>query len=582
MALSGNTIAVVAEGTKAISVYDRAAGDASTWSDVSTLTFNDTLSGGGFEPAIALHDDRLVAGVWGYGDYGHGGAAYVFDRHFGGANQWGLRSRLLPQNEAFYNSYGISVAFTGDVVLVGSATDDDHGYSSGSTFVFRLHPRPLTSDDAAAVDEDSAVAIDVLANDSTPVGTGSLDPASVAVIEGPTHGTTHIEPSNGAITYIPAPDFNGTDRFLYSIANTIGTRQSAVVTVTVHPVNDAPLFTSATPTAGTAWSPYHYNVAARDIDAGDVLTITAPLKPAWLALSASGNGMARLSGTPADVGQYPVRLDVVDRAGASATHAFTITVTPNTPPRFLSAPSTRAQEDRLYTYSITADDPDPGQAATLTAPQIPRWLQLVTVQGTTILSGTPDYTAVGDHLIQLQAIDPGGLTATQTYTLTVDPARPNSPTHLVAAPLSASAIRLTWRDTSSDELGFHVERRAGDAPWAQLAALGSGATSYVDTNLPCGTVYDYRVSAFNQHWDSTPSNVAQASPNELAQRSFSLNDMALPIQPTSSISTTLRVDDPGSIADIDAHITLDHIYDGDLAFTLAAPDGTSVVLSAYN
>ena len=99
-------------------------------------------------------------------------------------------------------------------------------------------------------------------------------------------------------------------------------------TVTVSNANDAPLFTSTPLTAATEDIAYTYHITATDADAGDVLTITAPILPGWLALTDNGDGTATLSGTPdnGEVGEHGVELRVEDSASAADTQAFTVTV----------------------------------------------------------------------------------------------------------------------------------------------------------------------------------------------------------------------------------------------------------------
>jgi predicted outer membrane repeat protein len=94
------------------------------------------------------------------------------------------------------------------------------------------------------------------------------------------------------------------------------------------PGNDAPGFTSTPELTGTVGLLYTYSITAVDPDAGDTLTITAPLKPAWLTLTPTGNGTATLSGTPgsANVGENAVQLRVQDGGGLFDTQSFTITV----------------------------------------------------------------------------------------------------------------------------------------------------------------------------------------------------------------------------------------------------------------
>jgi VCBS repeat-containing protein len=75
----------------------------------------------------------------------------------------------------------------------------------------------------------------VLGNDSDPDG----DALSASVQVQPQHGTLSLA-GNGGFTYSPATDYSGPDAFEYRIDDGMGGQDQATVTLTVHPVNDAP------------------------------------------------------------------------------------------------------------------------------------------------------------------------------------------------------------------------------------------------------------------------------------------------------------------------------------------------------
>ena len=108
---------------------------------------------------------------------------------------------------------------------------------------------PAAVGDTATVNEDSAVTIPVLANDTDPDG----GPKSLASVTQPANGTVQITSGGSAVTYLPDADYcntppgTSTDNFTYLLSpgGSVGG-----VTVRVTCVNDAPrLATSSAPLA---------------------------------------------------------------------------------------------------------------------------------------------------------------------------------------------------------------------------------------------------------------------------------------------------------------------------------------------
>lgn len=90
--------------------------------------------------------------------------------------------------------------------------------------------------DSASTDEDTAVTIDVLLNDTDAVA------SSIEIASQPTNGNAVVNAATNDVTYTPNANFNGDDVFSYTVRNVDGVvSNTAVVTVTVAPVNDAPV-----------------------------------------------------------------------------------------------------------------------------------------------------------------------------------------------------------------------------------------------------------------------------------------------------------------------------------------------------
>jgi hypothetical protein len=87
---------------------------------------------------------------------------------------------------------------------------------------------------------------------------------------------------------------------------------------------------------------------------------------------------------------------------------------------------------------------------------------------------------------------------------------PNAPSTLTAMAASMSRIDLMWRDTSSNERGFRIERRIGTGAWSQIATVGANVTTFASTGLRSSTNYAYRVRAYNGIGASAYSNTASA------------------------------------------------------------------------
>ncbi len=128
-----------------------------------------------------------------------------------------------------------------------------------------VNDAPVANGDTATTDEDVPVVINVPSND-TDID-GNLDETSVTIVTPPSHGTVTIDPVTGEITYTPDPDFNGTDTVIYSICDT-GMPvlcDTALVIITVNPVNDAPVANEDTATTYED-VPVVINVPSNDTD----------------------------------------------------------------------------------------------------------------------------------------------------------------------------------------------------------------------------------------------------------------------------------------------------------------------------
>jgi len=106
-----------------------------------------------------------------------------------------------------------------------------------------------------------------------------------------------------------------------------------------------------------------------------------------------------------------------------------------------------------------------------------------------------------------------GYSNTASATTTAAPTVPAAPSDLVATAVSARQINLSWKDNSTNEEGFRIERCKGSTctNFAQIATVGANVTTYANTGLNKNTTYRYRVRAYNASGTSGYSNIAAAT-----------------------------------------------------------------------
>ena len=182
---------------------------------------------------------------------------------------------------------------------------------------------PLAEDDVFDVQEDSSGNIlRVLDNDIDP---DALPLSIRAINNGPGNGVANIR--NGVlIDYQPAPDFNGTDQFTYTVVDSGGLTASGSVTVSVGAVNDAPeAVNDAVSTPENV--ALEIFVLGNDSDPeGDALSIVQIGVPANGTATDIGNGAILYTPIANFSGVDPFEYTITDSAGGTSTATVVVTV----------------------------------------------------------------------------------------------------------------------------------------------------------------------------------------------------------------------------------------------------------------
>jgi predicted phage tail protein len=69
-----------------------------------------------------------------------------------------------------------------------------------------------------------------------------------------------------------------------------------------------------------------------------------------------------------------------------------------------------------------------------------------------------------------------------------------------------NGVSVGWTDNSSNETGFKLERSQDGVTFAEIATLGSNATTFSDVAVSAKSTYYYRVRAYNSYGVSAYSN----------------------------------------------------------------------------
>lgn len=399
------------------------------------------------------------------------------------------------------------------VFPVGLRVSDGDGGEAVTNFVVRVEVEASVAyHDAFSVNEDqtlTVVALGCLANDRVRLG------AVPQVTDAPSHGALTLQ-ADGAFTYTPQADWNGTDHFAYVLVEGTVVTAPATVAITVRPVPDAPVGFSEVyfAAANTEYRVEAPGVLANDTDVdGDALQAWTMRGPDhgdvvlaqdggfvytpfqgfvgtdsfdYLLRDNSGRSGGLLTATvnvynPAPVPEFPLT-----NLFALASFAFAETLP--------AEAFTDAFDNDTLAWSVTLADGLP----------LPAWLSFVPV--TRLLSGTPSSSEVGTLALRASVADSEGATAAQYFELTVGETR--------------SAYER-WAEVRLSDLPAAAREFDADADGDGLA---NGFTfTFGDTITPQGLM-NLRLDA-GQIWLATPVALDGRT-----------NDVGIQVQATHSLS----------------------------------------------
>lgn len=488
-------------------------------------------------------------------------------------------------------------------VTAGAATSKsvsytpNANYNGADSFIVRISDGTTTDDitvnvtinavsDAPVISQGTSTAV-VMSEDSSPtpfslnLNASDVDSATLywrissaasngtAGISGGTNSTSASGAAKG-ITYTPNANYAGSDSFIVQVSDVsggAGLSDYITVNVTVNAVNDAPVFSVASPVAVVmsedgSPTPFSLSLTASDVDNATLY---------WRISSAASNGTAGISGgtnstsasgasksityTPNAnyFGSDSFIVQVSDGSGGTGQSAFmTVNVTINAindAPAITSTPSTSGTEGVLYSYAASVSDPDDANNGTALTWSLDAAPAGMTVSTTGLVQWTPPNGVITAD-VTLRVADGGengAVADTQSWTISLDAVN-DPPVITSTAPTTATedvqySYQVIVDDPDDTNNGANLAFQLSNAPagmvvsstglitWTPLeGVLSSGAVTVTVNDGgengagPDSEIFTVAVTAVNDAPQITSPAVTTATEDTLYQYVVSVSD----------------------------------------------------------
>jgi large repetitive protein len=316
--------------------------------------------------------------------------------------------------------------------------DDGHGGQATATLaldVESVNDAPIAGGDAANLDEDAAVTVDVVANDFDIDG----DALAITAITQPAHGLA-VRVDDHHVTYLPAPDYHGPDAVAYTVGDGHGGQATAELVLEVASVNDAPV--AANDAAGLDEdAAVTVEVVANDGDAdGDALVIASVTQPAHGEAVIVDDHHVHYTPAANYHGADELAYTIDDGHGGQATATLALDVQSVNDAPVASDDAQAVAEDTSASIDVAGNDTDlDGDELAVASVTQPAHGSAAIVDGHHV-SYTPAANFHGADALQYTIDDGHGGQATAAVTLDV--------TSVNDAPVAAGVAVQTFDDTA--------------------------------------------------------------------------------------------------------------------------------------
>ncbi|QVW34012.1 putative Ig domain-containing protein [Geobacter sulfurreducens] len=354
--------------------------------------------------------------------------------------------------------------------------------------------------------------------------------------------------------------------------------------------NHPPQISSVPATVASASALYTYQVRASDADAGTVLTYSFDAAPSGMSISSAG--LVQWTPTNSQTGTFPVTVRVSD-GQLAATQSFSVAVAPaNRPPVIASSPVTAAVVGQLYSYTVSATDPDGDtlyySISAPTGKTLPTGMAMGMTTGT--LTWTPSSSTPANWDVIVAVTDTKFNRTTQSFTITVTDGKVNQAPLIASSPVTSAtegalySYQVVASDPNGDSLTYALTTAPsgmsiaanGTISWTPLASQAGahtvvvtvsdgalsatqtftvtvtklnrapGITSTAVTSVSEGAAYGYAVSASDPDGDALTYSLT-ASPPGMTISPAGLISWNPGYTDAGSYTVTVKVSDPAGL-----------------------------------
>ncbi len=269
------------------------------------------------------------------------------------------------------------------------------------------------------------------------------------------HGTVVIN-LDGTFTYTPDADFFGTDSFSFKTFDGTDYSVEALVSITVDPVNDAPVATPANFSTDKNVT-LNGTLAAVDPEGDSVTFSDGTFATAHGSVTINSDGTFSYTPNAGYIGEDSFTFTADDGSGAGPEATVTITVVNNAP--IADSTGVNATEDTVYDGTVTGSDPD-SDSLTYAIGTVTPQHGTVTVNPDGSFQYTPNANFYGTDSFTFTTFDGTDTSTEATVTITVANVN-DAPVANAATATTPTNVDLNGTLTASDLDGDTLTYLAG-------------------------------------------------------------------------------------------------------------------------